>query len=65
MRQVAGDLKGEGTVAMINVDDNRSAGQQYGVRGIPTMLVLKNGKVVGQIRSRDREQIAAEFRGFL
>ena len=50
---------------MINVDDNRSAGQQYGVRGIPTMLVLKDGKVLGQIRSRDREQIAAEFRNFL
>jgi thioredoxin 1 len=65
VEQVAGDLRGEGTVAMINVDDNRPAGAKYGIRGIPTLVVLKDGKIVGQIRSRDRGQIAAEFRNFL
>lgn len=65
VEQVAGDLQGEGTVAMINVDDNREAGARYGIRGIPAMVVMKDGKIVGQIRSRDRAQIANEFRSFL
>lgn len=50
---------------MINVDDNREAGARYGIRGIPAMVVMKDGKIVGQIRSRDRAQIANEFRSFL
>ena len=65
MEQVAEDLKGIGAVAMINVDDNRGAGQPYGVRGVPALIVLKDGKMLGQIRGRSREQIAAEFRKFL
>ncbi|MCB1099055.1 MAG: hypothetical protein KDN22_26020 [Verrucomicrobiae bacterium] len=65
MKQVAEDVGSQGAVALINVDDNGAAGQKYGIRSIPALIVLKDGKVVGQIRSRSREQIASEFRGFL
>ena len=47
---------------MINVDENGGAGQKYGIRGIPTMVVLKDGEIVGQIRSRNRKAIVKEFR---
>ena len=64
MDQVAEDLTGEAAVAKINVDANRGVGQDFGVRGIPALVVLKDGEVVGKIRPRSREQIVAEFREF-
>jgi thioredoxin 1 len=33
-------------IAKMNVDENPLTPQQYGVQGIPTMLIVKNGKVV-------------------
>ena len=65
MEQVAGDLEGIGAVAMINIDENRAASQEYGIRGIPSLLVLKDGEVLGEIRPRSREQIAEEFKELL
>jgi len=60
--QVAGDLRGEGVVAKLNIDENRQAAMDAGVRGIPALVVMHRGKVVGQIHSRNREQIVAQFR---
>lgn len=36
-------------VGKINIDDHPQAPRQYGVRGIPTLLLFKDGKVVAQI----------------
>ena len=41
--------KGKVKVAKLNVDDNQQTAQTYGIRGIPTLLVFKGGKVVEQI----------------
>jgi thioredoxin 1 len=32
-------------VVKVNVDDNRTTPQKYGVRGIPTLMVFKGGQV--------------------
>jgi thioredoxin 1 len=40
------DLGGRLRIAKVNVDENPLLQQRYGVQGIPTMLVVKNGKVV-------------------
>jgi thioredoxin 1 len=32
-------------VAKINIDENQATPQKYGVRGIPTLLLIKNGEV--------------------
>ena len=29
----------------MNIDDNQKTPQQYGVRGIPTLMIFKNGNV--------------------
>ncbi|NDU86288.1 MAG: thioredoxin TrxA [Ferrovum sp.] len=34
-------------VAKLNVDDNPEIARKYGVRGIPTLLLFKNGSVEG------------------
>jgi thioredoxin 1 len=34
------------TIAKINIDENPSTPTQYGVRGIPTLMLFKGGKLV-------------------
>ncbi|PLX09898.1 MAG: thioredoxin [Marinilabiliales bacterium] len=36
------------TVAKLNVDENQSTAAKYGVRGIPTSILFKNGKEVNR-----------------
>ena len=36
------------TIAKVNVDQNPSTPQQYGVRGIPTLLLFKDGQICSQ-----------------
>ena len=52
-------------MAIINVDQNRNLGTRYGVRSIPSLVVLKDGEVVGSFRPRHKDQIVAEFRELL
>lgn len=37
------------TIGKVNVDENPDIAGRYGVMSIPTMIVLKNGTVAGQI----------------
>lgn len=37
------------TVGKINIDDEPSLAQRYGVMSIPTIMLFKNGEVAGQI----------------
>ena len=39
--EYAGKLK----ISKINIDDNQKTPQKYGVRGIPTLMIFKNGNV--------------------
>ncbi|MGZ8216139.1 thioredoxin TrxA [Methylomagnum sp.] len=42
---VSKDYAGRLTVAKLNIDDNPGTPQRYGVRGIPTLILFKNGEV--------------------
>lgn len=46
--EVAEELKGKVTIAKINIDDNPRTPQRFNVRGIPTLILFKNGQVEGQ-----------------
>ncbi|MEH6402891.1 MAG: thioredoxin TrxA [Sneathiella sp.] len=35
------------TIAKINIDENPNTPTKYGVRGIPTMMLFKDGEVAG------------------
>lgn len=39
-------LKGKVRVVKINIDENPNVPTQYGIRGIPTFIVFKNGEAV-------------------
>ncbi len=45
LEEVATEMAGKLTVAKINIDHNPKTPGQYGVRGIPTLMVFKDGKV--------------------
>jgi thioredoxin 1 len=45
LEELSKDLAGKVTVAKINVDENPATPGKYGVRGIPTLMVFKNGQV--------------------
>lgn len=48
VEEIATDYSGKLTVAKINIDENPSTPAKYGVRGIPTLLLFKNGAVVAE-----------------
>jgi len=42
---LATEMEGRLTIAKVNIDENPQTPQKYGIRGIPTMLLFKNGQV--------------------
>ena len=44
LEEIAQEYKGRVTVAKVNIDDNPVSPNTYGVRGIPTMILFKDGK---------------------
>ena len=46
LEEIAEEFKGKVTVAKVNIDDNPMSPNTYGVRGIPTMILFKDGKPV-------------------
>jgi thioredoxin 1 len=46
---LATQYKGRVKVAKLDIDDNQATAQEYGIRSVPTLLLFKQGKVVGQI----------------
>ena len=45
LEEIAGDMDGKVTVAKVNIDDNPHTPAKYGVRGIPTLIIFKDGQV--------------------
>jgi thioredoxin 1 len=42
---LAADMSGKVTVAKLNIDENPQTPMKYGVRGIPTLILFKDGQV--------------------
>ena len=49
VEEIAGDYAGKVKVGKVNVDFNNQVAMQYGIRGIPALLVFKGGVVANQI----------------
>jgi len=46
--QLAGEYDGRAKVTKLDIDESPGVARQYGIRGVPTLLVFKGGQVVGQ-----------------
>ena len=49
VEEIADDYAGKVKVGKVNVDFNNQVAMQYGIRGIPALLVFKGGSVANQI----------------
>lgn len=47
--EVATEFAGKAKVGKVDVDSNQGTAARYQVRGIPTLLLFKNGEVVDQV----------------
>jgi len=43
LEEVAANYEGKIKVCKVDVDSNKDAAQKYGIRGIPTLMVFKDG----------------------
>jgi len=46
LAEVAAELSDKVTIGKLNVDENAETAPKYGIRGIPTLLMFKDGNVV-------------------
>lgn len=58
--EVARDYKGRVQIAKVNVDQNNETPAKYNVRGIPTLILFKDGDVVAtKVGALNKSQLAA------
>jgi len=56
VESVAAKFQGTAKVFKLNVDDNPSISQRFGIKGIPTMIVFKGGKEAERLVGATNEQ---------
>ena len=48
LEEISNEMANDVVIAKHNIDENPNQPSKYGVRGIPTMLLFKNGEMVSQ-----------------
>merc|ERR1719266_2884232 len=56
--EVATELKGEVNVAKVDVTQSRGLGKQFGVKGFPTLLLFRKGKMMKYTGARTKEAMS-------
>jgi thioredoxin 1 len=60
LEEIAVEYAGKLTVAKVNIDNNPGTPQRYGVRGIPTLILFKDGEVhATKVGALAKSQLAA------
>lgn len=58
--EIADEYTDKLTVAKINIDDNQLTPQKYAVRGIPTLMIFKDGEIAGtKVGAMSKSQLSA------
>jgi thioredoxin 1 len=60
LEEIGAEYQGRMTVAKVNIDNNPGTPQRYGVRGIPTLILFKDGEVIAtKVGALAKSQLAA------
>jgi thioredoxin 1 len=60
LEEISSEMGERVTVAKLNIDDNPGTPTRYGVRGIPTLMLFKDGKVAAtKVGAMPKSQIVA------
>ncbi len=66
LEEIAAEFKGKLTVAKVNIDENPMTPNNYGVRGIPTLILFKDGKPADtKVGALPKSQLKAWVQGSL
>ena len=58
--EVSGTYEGKLQVAKMNVDENREVPAKFGIRGIPTLMLFKNGELAAtKVGAMSKAQLVA------
>jgi thioredoxin 1 len=58
--EIAGEYADKLTVAKLNIDENQGIAARYAVRGIPTLMIFKDGTVAGtKVGALSKSQLSA------
>jgi len=58
--ELATHYQGKLQIAKMNVDESRAVPAQFGIRGIPTLMLFKDGKVVAtKVGALNKSQLSA------
>lgn len=66
LEDITADYEGKVKIAKLNIDENPATPPKYGVRGIPTLMLFKNGEVdATQVGALSKSQLTAFLDGNL
>lgn len=61
LEELAQEMNSQVKILKMNVDENPQTPGQFGIRGIPAMLLFKNGKQVGELVGNQPKDNISEF----
>jgi thioredoxin 1 len=61
LEAVAAKFEGKARVVKLNVDDNPSATQRFGIKGIPTLILFKGGRETERLVGATNESAVARL----
>ena len=66
LEQIADELAGQVVIAKVNIDDSPMIPSNLGVKGIPTLMLFKDGKVLAtKVGALSKAQLTAFLDGHL
>jgi thioredoxin 1 len=65
LEELAKEVKGKAKIIKVDVDKNPQAAQQYGIKGVPTMILFKKGNIKwrtsGVVQTAQLRQVIEQY----
>ncbi|WP_320035689.1 thioredoxin [Halarcobacter sp.] len=58
--ELATDFEGKANICKVNTDEQQDLAVKFGVRSVPTILIMKNGEIVDQVIGAQPKQALAD-----